>query len=48
MAYPNGKYPLSLNDPRWKEVNSPERTELFKKQLNERGFADPDRWDMCD
>ena len=48
MAYPNGKYPLNLNDPRWKEANFPERTELFKKQPIERGFADPDRWDMCD
>ena len=30
MAYTNGKYPLNLNDPRWKEADFPERTELCK------------------
>lgn len=46
--WPNGNYPLNLNDPCWEEDYPPEQIELFKRQRIERGFADPDWWDMCD
>lgn len=48
MLFPNGKYPLNLNDPCWKEAYPPEQIELYKKQHIEKDLADPGRWDMCD